>query len=159
MNRTFDLFVHLGATDDNSIFLSSHVGDQRHATLDVNKPGTDIALLLDTVLAQIPLRHQRQRTAPNLVLALLYDSYKGKMGVGKIQSGSIARRQSVLILGKDGAQNPGKSRPVHSGLERVDLEQAEAAKSAVAGLTRSALETRLQMPNSRRPSLASPSTS
>jgi len=139
VNRTFDLFVHLGATDEQLDFPIVYTSAIKGiATLDVNKPGTDIAPLLDTVLAQIPAPAINANAPLQiLVLALLYDSYKGKMGVGKIQSGSIARRQSVLILGKDGAQNPGKvsDLAVYSGLERVDLEQAEAGEIvAVAGL-------------------------
>jgi GTP-binding protein len=139
VNRTFDLFVHLGATDDQLdfpiVYTSAIKGT---ATLDVNKPGTDIAPLLDTVLGQIPGPAINAKAPLQiLVLALLYDSYKGKMGVGKVQSGSIARRQSVLILGKDGTQIPSKvsDLAVYSGLERIDVEQAEAGEIvAVAGL-------------------------
>ena len=139
VNRTFDLFVHLGATDEQLdfpiVYTSAIKGT---ATLDVNKPGTDIAPLLDTVLGQIPAPAINAKAPLQiLILALLYDSYKGKMGVGKVQSGSIARRQSVLILGKDGAQIPSKvsDLAVYSGLERIDVEQAEAGEIvAVAGL-------------------------
>jgi GTP-binding protein len=139
VNRTFDLFVHLGATDEQLDFPIVYTSAIKGiATLDVNKPGADIAPLLDTVLAQIPAPAVHA-TAPLqiLVLALLYDSYKGKMGVGKIQSGSISRRQPVIIVGKEGAPIPGKvsDLAVYSGLERMDVEQAEAGEIvAVAGL-------------------------
>ncbi len=138
VNRTFDLFVHLGATDEQLDFPLVYTSAIKGiATLDVNKPGTDIAPLLDTVLEKIP-GPAINANAPLqiLVLALLYDSYKGKMGVGKIQSGSIARRQQVQILGKDGAV-PGKvsDLAVYSGLERTDVEEAKAGEIvAVAGL-------------------------
>ena len=126
MNRTFDLFVHLGATDEQLDFPIVYTSAIKGlATLDVNKPGNDIAPLLDTVLAQIPAPAINAKAPLQiLVLALLYDSYKGKMGVGKIQSGAIARRQGVLILGKDGAQLAGKvsDLAVYSGLERMDIE-------------------------------------
>jgi GTP-binding protein len=139
VNRTFDLFVHLGATDaqlDFPIVYTSAINGI--ATLDVNKPGTDISPLLDTVLERI---HAPAITAESplqiLVLALVQDPYKGKMGIGKVQSGSIARRQMVMVLGKDGAQITGKvsDLAVYSGLEQVDTEQAEAGEIvAVAGL-------------------------
>ena len=139
VNRTFDLFVHLGATDEQLDFPIVYTSAIKGiATLDVNKPGTDINPLLDTVLEQIPGPAIHAKAPLQiLVLALLYDSYKGKMGVGKIQSGSIARRQNVLILGKDGVQVPGKvsDLAVYSGLERTDVEQADAGEIvAVAGL-------------------------
>ena len=72
-----------------------------------------------------------------LVLALAQDSYKGKMGIGKIQSGSIARRQNVVTLTKDGGQVPGKisDLAVFSGLERSDVETAGAGEIvALSGL-------------------------
>ncbi|ULA62266.1 MAG: GTP-binding protein [Nitrospira sp.] len=139
VNRTFDLFVHLGATDEQLDFPIVYAAAIKgQATLDVNKPGTDITPLLDTVLEKIPAP-AINATAPLqiLVLALVQDPYKGKMGIGKIQSGSIARRQAVMLLGKDGAQIPGKvsDLAVYSGLERVDTDQASAGEIvAVAGL-------------------------
>ena len=139
VNRTFDLFVHLGATDEQLDFPIVYTSAIKGvATLDVNKPGADIAPVLYTVLAHIPAPAINAKAPLQiLVLALLYDSYKGKMGVGKIQSGSIARRQGVLILGKGGAQSAGKvsDLAVYSGLERIDVDQAEAGEIvAVAGL-------------------------
>ncbi len=139
VNRTFDLFVHLGATDEQLDFPIVYTSAIKGiATLEVNKPGSDITPLLDTVLENIPAPAiNADAPLQVLVLALAQDSYKGKMGVGKIQSGSIARRQNVLVLGKDGAQIPGKvsDLAVYSGLERTDTEQAEAGDIvAVAGL-------------------------
>jgi GTP-binding protein len=139
VNRTFDLFVHLGATDEQLDFPIVYTSAIKGiATLDVNKPGTDIAPLLDTVLDKIPAPAINAKAPLQiLVLALTYDSYKGKMGMGKIQSGSIARRQNVIVIGKDGVQIPGRvsDLAVYSGLERTDVEQAEAGEIvAVAGL-------------------------
>jgi GTP-binding protein len=139
VNRTFDLFVHLGATDeqlDFPIVYASAINGT--ATLDMNKPGTEIAPLLDTILEKIPAPAiNRDAPLQILVLALAYDSYKGKMGIGKIQSGSIARRQSVVTMTKDGGQAAGKvaDLAVFSGLERTDVEDAQAGEIvAVAGL-------------------------
>ena len=139
VNRTFDLFVHLGATDEQLDFPIVYTSAIKGiATLDVNKPGTDIQPLLDTVLEKIPAPAITvDAPLQMLVLALVQDPYKGKMGIGKIQSGSIARRQNVMVLGKDGAQVPGKvsDLAVYSGLERADMEQAAAGEIvAVAGL-------------------------
>jgi len=139
VNRTFDLFVHLGATDEQLDFPIVYTSAIKGiATLDVNKPGKDITPLLDTVLEKIPAPAINAKAPLQiLVLALTYDSYKGKMGMGKIQSGSIARRQNVIVIGKDGVQIPGRvsDLAVYSGLERTDVEQAEAGEIvAVAGL-------------------------
>ena len=140
LNRTFDLFVHLGATNEQLDFPIVYTSAiQGTATLDVDKPGADIAPLLDTIVTHIPapLIHA-QAPMQILVLALANDSYKGKMGIGKIQSGAIARRQAVMQIRRDGTHVPGKvtDLSVFSGLERQDVEKAEAGEIvAVAGLT------------------------
>lgn len=139
VNRTFDLFVHLGATDDQLDFPIVYTAAIKGvATLDINKPGTEIAPLLDTILAHIPAPAiNAEAPLQMLVLALAQDSYKGKMGIGKIQSGSIVRRQNVVYITKDGSHLAGKvsDLAVYSGLDRTDVEQADAGEIvAVAGL-------------------------
>lgn len=139
LNRTFDLFVHLGATNDQLDFPIVYTSAiQGVATLDANKPGTNIHPLLDTILSHIPAPAiHADAPLQILVLALAYDSYKGKMGIGKIQSGAIVRRQNVIQIKRDGSQSPGKvsDLSVFAGLERQDVECAEAGEIvAVAGL-------------------------
>jgi GTP-binding protein len=135
VNRTFDLFVALGATDaqlDFPIVYTSAINGT--ATLDINKPGTDINPLLDTILAHVPAPAiLADAPLQILVLALTYDSYKGKQGIGKIHAGSIARRQAVMRIARDGAQTAGKvsDLSVFSGLERMDVEKAEAGEIVV----------------------------
>ena len=139
LNRTFDLFVHLGATNEQLDFPVVYTSAIKGiATLDVEKAGTDIGPLLDTIIEQIPAP-QVEANAPLqiLTLALSYDSYKGKMGIGKIQAGTITRRQSIVQVLQDGTQVPGKvtDLSIFSGLDRLDVESAQAGEIvAVAGL-------------------------
>ena len=139
LNRTFDLFVHLGATNEQLdfpvVYTSAIHGT---ATFDLNKPGTDITPLLNTILEQTP-GPAIFTDAPLqiLVLALAHDSYKGKMGIGKIQSGAIARRQNVVLIKRDGSYIAGKvtDLSVFAGLDRVEVDQADAGEIvAVAGM-------------------------
>jgi GTP-binding protein len=139
VNRTFDLFAHLGATNeqlDFPIVYTSAINGT--ATRDLAHPGRDITALLDTILEEIPAPAVNA-TLPLqvLVLALAYDPYKGKMGIGKIQSGSIARRQPVVQIRRDGTQAGGKvsDLAVFAGLDRTEVERADAGEIvAVAGL-------------------------
>ncbi|MGH7254103.1 MAG: EF-Tu/IF-2/RF-3 family GTPase, partial [Nitrospiraceae bacterium] len=93
---------------------------------------------LDTILDQIPAPAvNAEAPLQILVLALAQDSYKGKMGIGKIQSGSIAKRQSVVQIRRDGTRASGKvtDLAVFAGLERAEVDKAEAGEIvAVAGL-------------------------
>ncbi len=138
VNRTFDLFAHLGATDEQLdfpiVYTSALHGT---ASLDAEKPGADIAPLLDTILNKIPPPPiVTDRPLQMLILALAHDSYKGKMGVGKLLSGTLARRQPLVCIKRDGTQVPGRVTDllVFEGLERKETEQVEAGDIvAVAG--------------------------
>ncbi len=139
LNRTFDLFVHLGATNEQLDFPIVYTSAIKGiATLDVNKPGSDITPVLDTILEQIPAPKIHQNAPLQmLVLALAYDSYKGKMGIGKLLAGSLSRRQPVMQIRRDGSHMPGRVSElgIFSGLERDDVERVEAGEIvAVAGL-------------------------
>ena len=139
LNRTFDLFVHLGASNEQLDFPVVYTSaTNRTATLDLNKPGTDIVPLLDTILQRLPapLIHA-DAPLQILILALVSDPYKGKMGVGRIRAGSITRRQNVMQIARDGTQRRGKvtDLSVFSGLDRVEVDSAQAGEIvAIAGL-------------------------
>ncbi len=138
VNRTFDLFAHLGATDDQLdfplVYTSALHGT---ASLDSEKPGVDIAPLLNTILEKIPAPQIiSDRPLQMLVLALSHDSYKGKMAIGKLLSGALIKRQPLVRIKTDGTQVPGKVTDllIFEGLERKDVERVEAGEIvAVAG--------------------------
>jgi GTP-binding protein len=138
VNRTFDLFAHLGATDEQLDFPIVYTSAiQGTASLDAEKPGVDIAPLLDTILNKIPPPPiVTDRPLQMLVLALAHDPYKGKMGIGKLLSGTLAKRQALVRIRTDGTQIPGKVTDllVFEGLERKEVERVEAGEIvAVAG--------------------------
>lgn len=139
VNRTFDLFVHLGATNEQLDFPIVYASALKGiATLDVNKPGTDITPLLDTILVHLPAPAIHQNVSLQLlVLALAHDPYKGKMGIGKLLAGSLSRRQQVCVMRRDGTPAPGRisDLSIFSGLERIDVDRVEAGEIvAIAGL-------------------------
>ncbi len=139
VNRTFDLFVELNASSvqlDFPIIYTS--ATQGPATLDLKQPGTDVKPLFEMIVAKIPA----PTVLPGeplqiLVLALAYDSFKGKMGIGKIHGGSIKRSQSIMRLAADGTtRQTGNALAIlaYQGLERLEIESADAGEIvAVAG--------------------------
>ncbi len=138
VNRTFDLFAHLDASDDQLDFPIVYTSAlQGTASLDPEKPGADITPLLDTILGKIPPPAIGQdRPLQLLVLALAHDPYKGKMGIGKLLSSTLTKRQALVRIKTDGTQIPGKATDllVFEGLERKEVDQVEAGEIvAVAG--------------------------
>ncbi|MBI4596798.1 MAG: translational GTPase TypA [Candidatus Omnitrophica bacterium] len=138
VNRTFDLFVELGASSEQLDFPIVYTSaTQGTATLDLHHPGTDVTPLFETIIAKIP----PPIVLPNdplqiLVLALAYDSFKGKMGIGRISAGSIKKNQPLMRLAVDGTRQTCNALAIlaYQGLERVEIEAADSGDIvAVAG--------------------------
>lgn len=140
VNKTFDLFSHLNATHEQLdfpiVYASAIAGV---ATLDHEKPGTDLKPLFQTILDKVPAPEVNStETLQILVLALAQDSYKGKMGIGKISSGKITKGQSVTEIKVDGTMVKSKVTDImiYEGLKQVVVETAEAGEIvSVAGIT------------------------
>lgn len=139
VNKTFDLFSHLNAThaqlDFPIVYTSAIAGT---ATLDHEKPGTDLTPLFETIVAKVPAPEVNvHESLQILVLALMNDNYKGKLGIGKISAGTISKNQVVAQIKTDGTIVKGKVTDimVYEGLKQVAVEVAEAGEIvSVAGL-------------------------
>ncbi len=140
VNRTFDLFGDLEASSHQLDFPIVYTSaTQGTATLNSHVPGTDLEPLFNTIVARVPAPTiLPDEPLQILVLALAYDTFKGKMGIGKISSGAIRRQQPLMRLAVDGSQQTGSAQAIlaYEGLERVEIESAESGDIvAVAGLS------------------------
>ncbi len=141
VNRTFDLFCELNANEaqlDFSIVYASAL--QGTATMDPKHPSDNINALLETIIAKVP-PPKADPSAPLqiLTLALLADSYKGTMGIGKITGGKITKGQQALLVRRDKSQAPAKVMNLltYEGLERREVDEVGAGDIvAVAGFER-----------------------
>ncbi len=146
INHTFDLFVKLHATDEQLDFPIIYTsGFKGLADLDLEKlkekistnAAPDVTPLFDTIIKNIPAPDVKPEDPfAMLVLALVYDNYKGKLGIGKIVSGSVKKGQNILRVKADGAKTPSKvtSLQMYIGLKPADVETAEAGDIvAIAG--------------------------
>jgi GTP-binding protein len=130
INRTFDLFVNLHATNDQlefPIIYASAINGQ--ASLQAGKAGNDLIPLFETIIKHIPApKVNIDDPFAMLVLALHHDSYKGKMGTGKIQSGKAAKGQNVVRIKANGEKTSGKIGNIlnFQGLNRVEVNDALA---------------------------------
>ncbi len=138
VNRTFDLFVELNANDkqlDFPIIYASAI--KGTATVDMRIPSDNISPLLDTIIKKVdPPSVDPKAPLQILILALLGDFYKGKMGIGKITGGSLKVGGNAALIRKDGSQVVSKITAIltYEGLERIERESAIAGEIvAVAG--------------------------
>ncbi|MBI3763562.1 MAG: translational GTPase TypA, partial [Chloroflexi bacterium] len=138
VNRTFDLFIELGATDaqaDFPIIYTNALTQQAGLTPEL---GQDYQPLYDAILNHIPApKVDADAPLQMLVTTLGYDDYKGRIAVGRLFAGKIAVGQPVARIDVHGRVSQDRARYlyVHQGLQRVDVESAEAGEIvAIAGL-------------------------
>jgi len=110
VDQTFDLFVELGATDEQAdlpvIFTRALEGRAGH---DPDDLADGLAPLFDTILAEIPPPDVDADGPPQLLVTTLqYSSYVGKIAVGRLSSGSLRPGQTVAHIDGTGQVRPGR---------------------------------------------------
>ncbi len=138
VNKTFDLFADLGATNeqlDFSVVYASAI--KGTATSDMAHEGKDLIPLFDLIVEKIPApKGDAASPLQMLVLNLAYDHYKGKIAIGRIANGFIETGKQASRVAKNGSVTTGKVTAllVFHGLERKEAEKVEAGDVvAVAG--------------------------
>lgn len=130
INNTFDLFVKLGATDEQLdfpiIYASALNG---FAMLDQSETSDNMRPLLDTILSHVSAPEGDPEAPLQLQIAQLdYSTYTGRLGVGRVLNGRIKPGQQVVVMNHDEQVGQGKINQVlgFQGLDRVPVESAEA---------------------------------
>jgi len=129
--KTFDLFVELGAKEEEAFFpvvFASGRGGMAGLAPDLEKM-TDISPIFDMILKEIPppVIHN-DLPLQMLVSNIGRDSYKGRIAIGKIHSGTIKNGQDVAHINRDGQINKYKitSLTTFKGLGKKDETEAFA---------------------------------
>jgi len=133
INAAFDLFDKLGATEDQLDFPVVYAsGLNGWASMTEGTPGEqwgpDLGALFDTVLQHVPA-HAGDPNAPLQlqISSLDYSSYVGRIGVGRINAGTIRPNQEVLVM-QGPERSLGKAKLLQllkfEGLERVQATEA-----------------------------------
>ena len=93
----------------------------------------DMIPLLDTILDEIPAPEVEADGPVALqVCTVDHSSYEGRIGVGRLHSGTIHEKEQVLVVRPDGTQAAGQIRKVYTfdKLGKVEVPEAHAATSS-----------------------------
>lgn len=139
MDEILELFIELRATDEQLDFHTIYsIGRQGIAKRNLEDESTDLSPLLDAILELVPPALSKidapLRMQP---FNLAYDSYTGRLGLGRIYEGTIKVGQNVVIKKHTGETRTGKVTKLYTfeGLDRKEVEEAGAGDIAmVAGL-------------------------
>ncbi|MET3105505.1 GTP-binding protein [Oxalobacteraceae bacterium GrIS 2.11] len=131
VNQTFELFDKLGASDEQLdfpvVFASALNG---YASLDPEVREGNMDPLFDAILRHVPAREDNQDGPLQLQISSLdYNSYVGKIGIGRITRGRARALQDVIIMdGPEGTPRRARINQVlnFKGLERVQVDEAVA---------------------------------
>ncbi len=131
INATFELFDKLGATEeqlDFPVVYASGLSGYAGMTDDVRSG--DMRPLFEAILKYVPQREDDVSAPFQMqVISLDYNSYVGKIAIGRINRGTVRPLQEVAFrAGPDGAVARGRINQVlkFEGLERVMVDEAEA---------------------------------
>ena len=132
VNRTFDLFDKLGATEEQLdfpvVYASALMG---FASRELGEPATDMRALFETILKYVPSPAGDPNGGAQLqISALDYSSFVGRIGIGRISRGRIAPGQELLILHEGKPTIKARINELFGfrGLERVPMTEAYAGE-------------------------------
>ncbi len=138
VNLTFDLFIELGASNEQAdfpIIYANAITQQASTTREMTP---DLQPLFEAILDTVPApKVDIDAPLQLLVTNLGYDEYRGVTAVGRIHAGRMKAGAPVARIQKNGTILPERTRYlyVYQGLEKVEVDSADAGDIvAIAGL-------------------------
>ena len=130
VDEVLDLFIELGADetalDRPIVYASARAGT---ATLDLDKPSPDLRPLFETILEYIPAPEgDMEGPAQVLISTIDYNEYVGRIGIGRINRGTLKTGMMVVKTNKDTGivSQPLRLTSLYTfdGLKRIPAESA-----------------------------------
>ena len=139
VDEVFDLFVDLGASDEQAEFPVVYTNAKAGiAKLDLNDEGVDLTPLFNTIVKAIPTPPADEGPFQMLVSAIDHNPYVGRIGIGRVFRGSSSMNAPVAKIDREGTVETGHRLTkllAFAGLERIEIAAAEAGDIvAVSGI-------------------------
>ncbi len=128
VDMTFNLFMELGATDEQLDFPILY-GSARsgYAIYNMSDEGKDLTPLLETIVNNTKVFEGNEADSLQLqVCQLAYDDYIGRLGIGRINKGKIKSGETVSLATNDGKVESFRVTKlfVNEGIKRVEVPVA-----------------------------------
>lgn len=142
VDEVLDLFIELGADDDQLEFKVVYASALNGtSSLDPNPETQTLGFteLLDLIVEEIPAPTGSKEEHLQFQPALLdYNEFVGRIGIGRVQNGTIKVGQTVNCIRLDGSVKSFRIQKLfgYFGYKRIEIESAEAGDIiAIAGLS------------------------
>ena len=140
IDELFDLFIELGADDDQLDFPVVYAsGRDGYASLDPNVREGNMQALFEAILQYVPAPVGDPDAPLQIRFSNIdYDEYVGRIGIGRVERGTIHASQAVTLCHDDGTTSPARIGKLYQfqGLGRVECDSASVGDLvSVSGLT------------------------
>ena len=138
LNEVFDLFISLGASEEQLDFPFVYaIAKQGIAKSDLKEESTSLIPLLDNIINHVPVPVADINSPfQMLISAIDYNDYLGRIGIGRIHSGVIKTGDNIVLLTREGKKVNSKVSKMYSfeNIKRVDVKELSAGDiGAIAG--------------------------
>ena len=140
LNKTFDLFIELGADEEAAYFPTIFACGKKGVAgenPDLSSM-TDITPLFEAILKYIPPPSgDESKPLQMLITSTSLDNFKGRIATGRIINGQIKAGQEVIQINRGGNKNKFRLTSLMSfeGLDRIDTKEAKAGDIvAISGI-------------------------
>ncbi len=130
IDEVLELFLDLDASEEQLdcpfVYASAKAGI---ASLDPDEPGTNMEPLFETIVNYIPAPEGDPEAGTQVLISTIdYNEYVGRIGVGKVDNGTVKVNQDVVIVNH---HEPDKQKKVKisklyefDGLNKVEVKEA-----------------------------------
>ncbi|MBI5077160.1 translational GTPase TypA [Candidatus Falkowbacteria bacterium] len=140
LNKTFDLFVELGASDEATDFPVVYAAAKNGLAglaPDLSKM-KDVSPIFETILKYVPAP-SGDAGAPlqMLVTSVTHDDFKGRVATGRLYNGRLRAKQEVMHINRAGQMKKSRLTAIMTfqGLDKVETDEVETGDIvAIAGL-------------------------
>ena len=142
VDEVLELFIDLDANEEQLdcpfIFASARDGIASYSSTE---PGTDMVPLFDTILDYIPAPEGDPDASTQVLISTIdYNEYVGRIGVGKVDNGTIKVNQDVVIVNAHDKEKNNRVRInklyEFDGLKKVEVQEASIGSIvAISGIT------------------------
>ena len=139
LDRTFDLFDQLNATDKQLDFPVVYTSALNGVSgYEPDQIEDDLTPLFETIVSKVPAPDVDINGAFQMqISALDYNSYVGIIGIGRIARGQINTNTNVFVIDKEGQKRSGRVLQIYQlhGIDKIEIENASAGDIvAISGL-------------------------
>ena len=139
LNEVFDLFVSLGATENQLDFPFVYaVAKQGIAKLNLEDENKSLTPLFEIIINNVPEpKGELNEPFQMLISAIDYNDYLGRIGIGRIQNGSLKIGDNVVLITKVGERINSRITKLYAfeNIKRIEKKEISAGDiGAIAGL-------------------------